>query len=292
MQSETTALSPTVTLWELFRRFKGKISLTLFLVVAESILDLLFPLFIGFAINGLLDKSYEGIAALAALGILALLVGSGRRFYDTRAYADIYTTLSAEMVEREQGRDSSISAISARASWLTEFVEFLEDSMPSIVTSLIGLVGILVIVFGLNRSVFWACVTLSVLMTTVYLASSKWNFRFNKRYNDELENQVDVLSTRDMGVIGNHFKAVMRWDIKLSDLETANYAVIWLGIIGLLVYAPIAVINSGVVHYGFVFSILMYVFQYVEAVVSLPLFIQQAIRLQEISGRLGNEAKE
>lgn len=287
MQTESTALPPTVTLWGLLGRFKGKISLTLLLVVAEAVLDLLFPLFIGFAINSLLDKSYEGVAALAVLGILALLVGSGRRFYDTRAYAGIYTTLSTEMVEREQDRNRSISSISARASLLTEFVEFLENSMPTIVTSLIGLVGILIIVFGLNLSVFWACTALFVLMAAVYAFSGKWNFRLNKEYNDELENQVAALSTRDMGVIGNHFKAVMRWNIKLSDLETANFALIWLGIIGLLVYAPLAVINSGVANYGFVFSILMYVFQYIEAVIMLPFFIQQGIRLQEISGRLG-----
>jgi len=125
-----------------------------------------------------------------------------------------------------------------------------------------------------------------LLMVVVYLLSGKWNFRFNKNYNDALENQVTALSTQDMGVIGNHFKAVMRWNIKLSDLETANYAAIWLGIIGLLVYAPVAVINGGVANYGLVFSILMYVFQYVESIVMLPYYIQQIIRLQEISGRL------
>jgi hypothetical protein len=80
----------------------------------------------------------------------------------------------------------------------------------------------------------------------------------------------------------------MRWNIKLSDLETANYFVIWLGIIGLLVFAPIAAVSSGVLNYGLVFSILMYVFQYIESLVSLPYFIQKVIRLQEISGRLGS----
>lgn len=278
--------SPPISLLGLFGRFKKKISLTLFLVVAEALLDLLFPLFIGFAINSLLDQSYIGIAALAILGVLALLVGSGRRFYDTRAYSSIYVTLSTEMVEREQAKDTALSTISARASLLTEFVEFLENSMPTIVTSVIGLFGILAIIFTLNLSVFGACIALFVLMVTVYLLSGKLNFRFNKNYNDELENQVAALDSKDMGVISNHFKTVMRWNIKLSDLETVNYAVIWLGIIGLLVFAPVAVIDSGIANYGLVFSILMYVFQYVESVVMLPYYIQQIIRLQEISGRL------
>ncbi len=288
MQTKTVATISTISLWGLFCRFRKKISLTLFLVVVESILELLFPLFIGFAINSLLDQSYTGVMALALLGVLALIVGSGRRFYDTRAYAGIYTTLSTEMVAREQNKENSISTISARASLLTEFVEFLENSMPMIVTSLIGLFGILAILFSLNMAVFAACIALLGLMILVYLLSGKWNFRYNKMYNDALENQVTALSTQDMGVIGNHFKMIMRWNIKLSDLETVNYSVIWLGIIGLLIYAPIAVIGNGVSNYGLVFSMLMYVFQYVESVISLPYFMQQLIRLQEISGRLGH----
>lgn len=286
-QIKTAVLPPTLTLWQTVKRFKGKISLTMLLVVAESALDLLFPLFIGFAINGLLDQSYSGVLALGGLGLAALVVGSGRRFYDTRAYATIYTTLSTEMVAREQNKESNVSTIAARASLLTEFVEFLENSMPGIVTSLIGLVGILGIIFSLNLAIFGAAIGLLLLMILVYAISGKWNFRYNKGYNDALEEQVAALTTKNMGVIGTHFKTVMRWNIKLSDLETVNYAAIWLGIIGLLVYAPIVAVDSGVANFGLVFSILMYVFQYVESVVSLPFFIQQLIRLQEISQRLG-----
>lgn len=143
------------------------------------------------------------------------------------------------------------------------------------------------IIFALNLSVFWASIPLFVLMALVYLLNGRRNFRYNKEYNDELESQVNALTTQDTSITRKHFQSVMRWNIKLSDLETTNYALIWLGIIGLLVYAPIAVIDSGVTNYGFVFSTLMYVFQYVESVVSLPYFIQQVIRLQEISGRLG-----
>lgn len=275
-----------VSITGLLSRFKGKISFTLFLVLAESILSLLYPLFIGFAINGLLEKDLGGIYMLGGLGVLGLVVGSGRRFYDTRAYSDIYVKISDEMVTREQAKESSISKISARASLLTEFVEFLENSMPMILESIIGVLGVLIIIFTLNLSVFWASIGLFALMIAIYLLSGKANFRFNEKYNNEIENQVEALVSQDMGIIRKHFKAVTHWNIKLSDLETWNYAAIWLGIIGLLAYAPIVVIDSGIINYGLVFSILMYVFQYVESLLTLPFFIQQIIRLQEISLRL------
>lgn len=269
----------------LLSRFKGKVSLTLFLVLAEAILGLFYPLFIGFAIIGLLEQDFGGVYMLAGLGVLALAVGSGRRFYDTRAYSDIYIKISDEMVAREHAKESSISKISARASLLTEFVEFLENSMPTILGSIIGVLGVLGIIFTLNLSVFWASIGLFFLMISIYFLSGKANFSFNEQYNNEIENQVEALVSQDMGIIRKHFKAVTHWNIKLSDLETWNFAAIWLGIIGLLAYAPIAVIGNGITNYGLVFSILMYVFQYVESLLTLPFFIQQIIRLQEISVR-------
>ena len=274
------------SLFGLIRRFKKKISLTLFLVIAESILDLLFPLFIGFAINSLLNQNFDGVIALSVLGVLALLVGSGRRFYDTRAYAGIYTTLTSEVVNRDQQNDIEVSKTAAKTSLLTELVEFLENSVPSIITSLIGLVGILIIIFSLSQPVFWAAVALFVLMALVYILSGKRNFQYNKSYNDQLEQQWSTLSEKQLPAIETHFKKMMHWNIKLSDLETLNYGVLWLGIIGLLIYAPIVVIDGGVTNYGLVFSLLMYVFQYIESIIELPFFVQQLIRLQEISGRL------
>ncbi|MBT3313058.1 MAG: hypothetical protein HN390_00455 [Anaerolineae bacterium] len=278
----------TISIGGLLSRFKGKVSFTFFLVLFEAILDLLYPLFIGFAINDLLEKSYSGIYALAGLGILGLLIGSGRRFYDTRAYTSIYITLSEEMVLRERENKSSISKISARSSLLTEFVEFLENSVPTIVSSVIGVVGILIVVATLSIPVFWACTLLFLLMVLIYVFSGNKNFIYNKGYNNEIENMVNALSAEGTEAMRAHYKSLIGWNIKLSDLETWNYAALWTGIIGLLVYAPIAVINSGTTNYGAIFSILMYVFQFVEGLVSLPLFIQQIIRLQEISNCFKN----
>ena len=78
----------------------------------------------------------------------------------------------------------------------------------------------------------------------------------------------------------------MRWNIKLSDLETMNYFVIWVGVIAVFIYTPIAVIGAGILSYDLILSIIIYVFDYVGCIVSFPLCIQQAIRLKEISVRL------
>lgn len=255
-------------------------------MVIESLLDVFYPLFIGLAIDGLLQKQYTGVIQLAGLGLLSLLVGSVRRAYDTRVYAGIYSKIIPEMVANEQRMGSSISLISARSSLLTEFVKFLENSMPEIVRGVVSLVGTLVLIATLNWQVFFACLGILLLIVVVYSFSGKINFRLNKHYNNQLEKQVLALESRDMPQIHKHYQALMKWNIKLSDLENVNFVAIWLGVIALLVYTPISVINSGTSSYGEVSSIFMYVFGYVQDTVTFPLYIQQLIRLKEISSRL------
>ncbi|MEM7032770.1 MAG: ABC transporter six-transmembrane domain-containing protein [Chloroflexota bacterium] len=278
----------TFTLGALFKRFKGRISLTILLVIAEAGVNLLFPLFMGFAINGLLAGTYNGLIYLAVLGVFSLLLGAGRRLYDTRIYAGIYTKVVSQLVDKEQKNESSVSKISARTNLFTEFVEFLENTFPEVVNSFIGLFGTLLIIYSLNQNIFLACLIASVFVVIIYWLSSKRNFRLNKGYNDELEKQVDVLTTANNTQIEKHFKNVMRWNIKLSDFETFNFSLVWAGMIVLLLYAIVAAVNSGITAYGTVFSIIVYVFEFMSSVIALPLYYQQLIRLNEISTRLND----
>lgn len=278
-----------VTLKALILRFKWRISLTFLLVILEALLGILYPLLIGLAINDLLEGRYDGIVHLGILGGGSLIIGSLRRFYDTRVYSRIYSQITPEMIERERQKGSPVSQISARSHLLIEFVEFLENSMPELVEAIIALIGIMIIIATLNLNVFYGCMGVLLLIFSVYAVSGKFHYRFNVNYNNELEKQVAIIEKETLPVIKNYYRSLMKWNIRLSDLETANYFVIWLGVIALFLYTPITVIESGVLEYGMVFSILMYVFDYIEKVVTFPLYLQQFIRLREISSRLMRE---
>lgn len=275
-----------MNLLRLILRFKWRVALTMSLVIVEAIVELLFPLIIGIAINGLLEDNRSGVMALGGLGVTALVVGSARRFVDTRAYAGVYETVANEVTERGRRNGTPTSTVAGRATLLVEFIEFLENSMPAIVTMVIGTTGTIVIVAGINLNVFWACLALLELVIVVYALNGRLSYELNQGYNDELEQQVTAIDSQDPTRTAQHFASMMRWNIKLSDLETVSYIAIWLGVIGLLVYAPIQVIDPGQTEYGFAFAAIIYVFQYIEALVTLPLYIQQTIRLQEISRRL------
>ncbi len=276
----------SLSLKSIFMRFKWRISLTLSLVVIETLLALLYPLFIGWAINDLLNNSFSGIYWLVGLGITSVLMGSARRFYDTRIYARIYQTITPEMVVNEKARKQSISTIAARSRLLTELVEFFENALPEVITSIIGLVGVLIIISTLNIKVFFVCLALLGLVALIYLMIGNRNYRLNAGYNTELENQVEAIKHPDSKQVQAHYRRLMRWNIQLSDLETVTYFIIWIGVVALFVYTPIVAIDGGITDYGLIIALLMYVFDYIEKISTLPLYVQQVIRLKEITNRI------
>ncbi|MEM8922533.1 MAG: ABC transporter six-transmembrane domain-containing protein [Actinomycetota bacterium] len=277
---------PPPSLPALARRFPARIAVTVGLVLLEALLGLLFPAFIAFAVNDLLDGSRLGVLALAGLGVASLAVGAGRRLYDTRVYAHIYEVAATELADRERDRGTEVSATAARASLLTEVVEFLENSVPGIVGSVIGIAGSLAILAAIDVGVFLACLGLAALTVITFWVTGGRNLRLNAGYNDELERQVDALAAARSTVAAHHFARLMGWNRKLSDLETANFSMIYLGVIGVLAYAPFALVGSTVADYGVVLAGLMYVFDYIEGLMAVPLHLQQGIRLKEIAGRL------
>lgn len=280
-----------ISIGHIFKRFPWRISLTLSLVLLEAVLGLCFPLVIGIAINHLLEDSYTGLIYLALLGVTALIVGSARRFFDTRAYASIYKQVAPELCSSELKKDQPVSIVSARMSMLNELVEFFENSMPEIISAIIGLIGGLIVIYFLNQQVFFACFCVLILVGLVYVFNGSLNFNLNRGYNDELEKQVTALTSGNITRIRSHVNRLMRWNIKLSDLETVSYFFIWLGIIALFIYSPIAIIKSGTLDYGLIFSALIYVFEFIEQLVMFPVFIQQCIRLNEISSRFNRGAE-
>ena len=125
-----------------------------------------------------------------------------------------------------------------------------------------------------------------LVVFAVYLLSRKKTIRFNKGQNNALEQQVDILALKSKPKLKNYLADLMKWNVKLSDLETINFSVVWLAMMGFLVVSIVWAVEGSGVDYGAVFALVMYVFQYIESLVALPFFYQQWLRLGEISERL------
>jgi len=276
-----------ITLKTLLRRFWKKALVTWVLVILEGVALLLMPLVIGWAVDDLIQGETGGLIQLGALCLVLLVIGAGRRFYDTRIYAGIYRKVSNELVSRETARQTRVSKISARTNLFTEFIEFLENSLPDIFNQLIGFAGTLGIIMFFDLQVLGACLVGSVLISAIYLLSQGRMLRLNRGQNDEFEKQVDVIVAQSQPAVKNHFRRLMRWNIRLSDLETINFSLTWVVLAGVLLFSVYVTATSASATFGQVVSIIMYVFGYIESVMAFPLYYQQVIRLHDIASRLG-----
>ena len=268
---------------QLLRCFAGRFALTLTLVVLEAAAWTLFPLALGRAIDAALGDTRRGFYELAGLGIVAMAIAIARRVVDSRAYARIYARLGEDLMLRESG--GSTSALTARLGMLREIVEFFENSLPNLINSTVGLGGTLLILSALNPAIALGCLGVGTVTATIYALTGRLTTRYNRGLNDEHERQVDAVNSGDPGRVGRHLRELMRWNIRLSDLEAANFGVVWLFMVGLLVFSVSAAAEA-TTEYGSVFAVVMYVFQFGDSVILLPFFYQQWLRLREISGRI------
>lgn len=273
-----------MTLFSIFKRYRWRIIATLTLVFAEAGAMLFLPLAIGGAIDGLLANSYQGLWWLVAVGLGVTISGSLRRVYDTRVYSGIYVDISTETAESDI--TSNTSTVNARMTMLRELVEFLENDLPELLNSVIGLVGTVIILLTLDLQIFFACLAELILIIGVFLATSKRTTKLNYNYNNAMESQVTVLENRKSQPIKGFMQKLMYWNIKLSDLETIIFGIIWLGMVALIVYSVIQAVGDGSMKTGAIMATVMYVMQFAEGSGMLPLYFQKYLRLQEISSRL------
>lgn len=268
----------------ILREHKFKFSFTLFLILLEVGIATVFPLFIGYALDDAINDSYYGATQLGVLGLAALIVGVGRRVFDSRFYAKVYQNLGTRIISGIVHKRSSLKA--ARLAMIRELIEFLENSLPELINNIFGLFGVIAIIATLNLNIFYSSLIVTLIIFLVYRLTSSKTIQFNKSSNDELEKQIDTINKNDESELNHHLKEMMRWNIKLSDLEAGNFSISWIVLLLFLVGSILIAVSDGIVKYGVLFSLIMYVFQYMENVVNIPLFYQNWLRLQEIKTRL------
>ena len=282
MQTKGSPFQLKTLIW----KFRWSVIGTWTLVVVEAGLLLLFPLFMGLAIDDLFDESLRGIFLLGAVSTITIMTGAFRRLFDTRVYSKLIVSISQSFCTQSKSANDDVSVTTARTNMATELVEFMENSFPEIINSLIGLCGTLILIFFLQFESFVACLAATMVISAIYALTSEKTYQLNEGANDEFEKRVAVLASRDSQRISRHFQNVVRWNIRLSDLETMTYSASWLALVGVLLFSVWVTVQSGIESHGSVLAILMYVFGYIESVIVLPVFYQQFVRLQEISRRL------
>jgi ABC transporter transmembrane region len=274
----------------LFHQNRSRVLLTYALLVIEEILELLYPFVIGVAINELMGASHRGLIFFACQVVLHLLVGVSRRMIDTRTYTRMYAQLASDTALKQHRDGVDLSQIAARSGMLQGFVDFFERDVSAMIRSVFAVLGAAIMLCFYDVWLVTFCVLLVVpiiILNSFYAVKSE---RLSKGFNDELEQQLTALSSRDGKHIASHYSLLTTWRIKLSDAEAQNFGVTQLFVLALFV---LALLRLGVLNLepGSIFSVFSYVLGFTAGLDNIPVLVQQLSRLRDTGKRLQLDTK-
>lgn len=273
-----------LTISSLIRVFRGRISLTWAMILVETSLLAFVPLFIGFAIDGLLSGSLRELKHLA--GLMAVLVGASvfRRLYDTRVYGTIRVELGRVQVARSS--ELPLSMLNARFAMGRELVDFLEHTLPEAMSAAVQLTIAVAILFSFSPALALAAGATILSMATIYAFFHGRFYRLNSALNQQTEKQVSILERRREKATLAHLLSLRRLEVRLSDTEAILYGTIFVVLAGLILFNLWFAATELSITVGTIFSIISYSWDLVEGALALPITLQTLSRLSEITTRL------
>lgn len=273
-------------LTRLFLRYKYKLLFTYALFALEMLGNLLRPFFVGEAVNDLLKGSYHGLITLALVHFGYLVTGTIRHMYDTRTYSSIYTTLVTKMLARSFVQEE-VSKLSAHSTLAREFIDFLEYDFNFIVEALYNIFGSLIMLYFYHHIVVIICLAVLLPVSIIGYHYGRFMRHLTKSKNDELEKQVDIIATKNKVRIEEHYLALRKWQIKISDREAVNFGTMEIMILGVIVFSLLAVNkSSGAMAAGDIVGIYSYLLKFVSGLDTIPYALQRFSTLKDLTQRI------
>ncbi len=270
----------------IFKKHKYQFVVTNVLFGIEMLGLLLRPFFLGEAVNDLIANSYNGLFWLAGSQLAWLIVGTVRHMYDTRTYTAIYTSIVTRMLGKVKHTD--VSKLSAHTNLAREFVDFLEYDINYVIEAAYNILGSIILLFFYDKEVVLLCL---LMLIPVLLLSYFYGHRMkvlNRQKNDELETQVDVITSKDEQVIQKHFLNLRKWQIKISDQEAYNFGIMELLVLVVITSALLITVKESttVVLAGDIIGIYNYILKFVSGLDTIPYMVQRVAALRDIMQRV------
>ncbi|GAB4517259.1 MAG: ABC transporter six-transmembrane domain-containing protein [Anaerolineae bacterium] len=274
-----------LTTGDTLRRFRWRLALTYTLTLFETFFELLYPLMIGIAIDGLISHRPASLLPIILTWLTHAVLAAARQLYDTRIFARMYQQLAFAVVTHQSKQGISTSHLAARSALMREFVDFLEQDVAFVITITVNFVGAFVLLLLFDVVVGLYCLLILMPLFFINLLHRRTTRRLNRNLNDQLEKEVEVIESRQVNTINAHFVQVARWYIQLSDADARTWFAMQPLLLGLVVLSLIRSVelNMGI---GDIFATVGYALSFTDSLHQVPFIVQQYTRLQDIADRV------
>jgi ABC-type multidrug transport system fused ATPase/permease subunit len=277
----------------IFQKHKLQLLLTYILFSLEMCGALVTPFFLGEAVNGLINESYKGLIILCSVRVVWMIIGIIRQRYDTRTYSAIYTSIVTKFLSRKHVKEN-VSKLSAHSTLAREFVDFLEHDLVYVIEAGYNIFGSLILLCFYDVRVVGICMLILIPVLTISYFYGKKMKVLNKMKNDELEHQVDIISSGNTLAIRRHYDKLQNWQIKISDKQAWNFGA--MEILSIIVIAVSLLItqriSSAVLDAGSVIGIYSYIKTFVTGLDTIPYAVDKFASLSDITRRIELETED
>jgi len=275
-----------IILKKIFLKHKVQLLITYVLFSLEMIGLLLTPYFLGEAVNGLINKSYNGLIYLCIVRFLWMIVGVIRQRFDTRTYSSIYNTIVTNFLSL-QINHKDVSKLSAHSTLAREFVDFLEHDLVYILEAVYNIFGSLILLFFYDIHVVAICFSILIPVMTISYFYGKKMKQLNKTKNDELENQIDVIESGNISAIHKHYDKLRYWQIKISDKQAINFGIMEMLSIIVIALSLITTHKGALLlNAGSLIAMYSYVKSFVTGLDTIPYAVDKYASLNDIAQRI------
>ncbi len=280
-------MSRFAILKQIMLQHRFRLLLTYVLFTLEMIGNLMRPFFLGIAIDDLLKGSYRGLILLSIVHFTWLIIGTIRHRLDTRTYSAIYTSLVTKFLSRRY-KKADVSKLSAHSTLAREFVDFLEFDLVYVMEAVYGIAGSLLMLFFYDSAVVIVCLSILLPVTAFSYFYGKRMKKLNTLKNDELEKQVDTISTGNNLLIREHYDNLRKWQIRISDQEAWNFGLMEIMVI-VVMGLSLLITNKTMgasIEAGSLVGIYSYIQRFVSGLDTIPYTVQRLSSLQDITSRI------
>lgn len=270
-------------------RHRKKLFITFFLVIAENVTFLLYPVLAGIAINAILAGDTVSAALYGLMVLFIWCIGAARRSVDMRTFARIYAGLAVSVVLAQRKYQLNHSTIAARVTLSREFVDFFEMHLPMLITSMSSLFGAAIMLLIIE---FWAgivCAIIVLILMGFVSGFTHKNELLFRRLNNRLEKEVDYVHKAGSATLKRHYSTLAHLRIALSDREAWGYLLIGSLIALLFTLTIILMTHSTGITAGHIYSVMTYMWMFATSLDDAPQLLEKFSQLRDIGKRVSTD---
>lgn len=271
----------------LFHPYRLRLTGIYTLAIVESVLEMVYPLAIGLAINGLIEgKGMISAIPLILVWLCQAAFGGIYQLVASRLAARIYRDLADKLILQKNNSTVSDSMVVARVDMVEKVCDALIEVVPLLLRVVIGIVVSSIMLFTYNLLAGTIAVMLIVIIGLLQWWYTTYACELSERINTRRESQVSIIINRKLVSVTTHFKKITRLNVRFSDIATGTWAIA--DILSLVALLIMLFIIAGMEKYdaGSIFAMITYVLTLSNSLEQVPTMIEEGVYFNDVSSRV------